>query len=46
MLLSVTGRGDENHGNHKIGVNECILMLPGVTGGGDETRGSHKISVN
>ena len=31
MLLSVTGWDDENHGNHKICANHCILMLLTVT---------------
>ena len=46
MFLSVTGWGDENHGNHKIRVNSCILLLLSVTGWGDENHGNHKISVN
>ena len=37
---------DENHGNHKININSCILVLLSVTGWGDGNRGNHKISVN
>ena len=46
MLLSFTGWGEENHGNHKIRVNSFILVLLSVTGWGDENNGNHKMNVN